>query len=886
MAFAARLGTLTEELISVTAATSSQSDPGRFKALKESSLHSLRHHNFLRTNQFDVDNHLDGIEERFRVLNRDGLADALRERLDALLKVSNKFSPETLHFLLELSEQPVQKSRLEDLDFLRGPDNDPGPQLKWEDIAKEDDWADDRELWKKVDFEDNSSDEEHVNDPSDASVKSEETSLSSIEAQYRGRPTDLIVESQGDNALKQVYDRQSWRSHSSNDAKKKPETVAVSEVQAVREVLFMLSGLENDLFSSHCEPSPKYRLQHASWESFRALSNSFSQVGRNLSILRNFTKKPQQVPLLQVFRDAVEKGLRNFNAEVAAVERRFVDIKKDTVVSLLQVLEDIKPHSQRLASLSDVVRQLEREKYPHPFRYLELLFNSAGIAQLEGDDQIYDFLGTVFFECFQVYLRPIRLWMKDGELLDGDRTFFISDSKSHLHLSQVWQSQFKLRKTPDGVLHAPSFLQPAVSKIFTTGKSVVILKHLGKHNTLEDHIAEPSLDFQTLSARGSGSFAPFSEVFNAGFESWMQSKHHAASATLRRALFESCNLWSILSNLQHVYLMVDGSRADAFAHALFNNLDLLNPRWHDRFLLTQVCHDAFGMDSHRITVVAVEEQVHDDIVTARKSVRKCLPAVRVRYRMPWPVRIILSEESIAHYQAIFTLLLQNRRATYVLQKHRLGSEGTSNISDEQATYYGLRSKLLWFCNSLQTYLSGLVLAPLIDQVKGDLLLAEDVDSMISTHSTFAKHILDAACLGSKLDPIRECMLDIMDLAIRLEDARSLEAKHEAEETQELSRLSLSTPMNVSQLGRSGKYVEISEEEDESFLSEQGKSAPALGMDKSYAEILAEIRAQLDRHLGFICGGLRGVARASGNAAAGKWDTLAEMLEAGIQENTW
>lgn len=865
-----------------------QRDPTALKAWKDSSLQSLRQHNFLRTNQFDVERQLDGLEERFRVLNRDGLADALRGSLDALSTVSNKFTPETLHFLLELSDQPVQKTRLEDVRLLQQAAANPGQGLRWEDIAKEDDLTSDRDLWERPDFRDDSSEDELVDVSSDVSVRSEDTSPSSIEAQYRRRATDLVVESQDDHALEKVRLGQAWRTTLAANPRRSlnaKDSVLMSELQAVREVLFMLRGLRNDLFDSKYRPAGTGRLQHASSDAFQALLGRFSHAGHNLQVLREFTRKQQHVPLLQVFQGSVENRLRDFDARLARIETELVDIKGNTVVSLLKVFEDTRPYLAPLVSLCAIVETLEKERYSHPFRYLELLYDTATVSQLEGDEPVYESLGTIFLECFMVYIRPIRRWMQDGELTEGDKTFFISQVRSQLPLSRVWHEQFALRKTADGVLHAPRFLQPAVNKIFETGKSVVILRHLGKRDVSIQQMPEPPLDFRTLAASEFGNFAPFSEIFSAGFDKWMESKHHSAAATLREVLFESCGLWSVLSDLEYIYLMADGSRSDTFAHALFNNLDLLNPRWHDRLLLTQSFQDAFGpvLSSNRINI-SVSETTDKDIVAGPRSVRDFLPAIHVEYRMLWPIRIVLSEESLSHYHAVFTLLLQIRQAVYALQKCRLLSDGLSELVEEQAVYYGIRSKLLWFFGSLQSYLSTIVLATLSNQLKDDLRQTQDVDSMIAAHSAFAKKLRDAACLGSKLGPIRECMLDIMDLAMHLEEARMAEAERQAEESQELSRLSMSAFGRPS-AGRSERYMEINEEEDQTFLAEQDRGILTLAQ-KPYDEILTEIRTQLDRHLKFICGGLRGVARASADDASGRWDILAEMLEVGVKENPW
>ncbi|KAI0167011.1 Spc98 family-domain-containing protein [Hypoxylon sp. FL1284] len=886
MAFAATLGALTEELVQVITSTSSQSDPNRFNVLRESSLRKLRHHNFLRTNQFVVEEKLDGFEEHFRVVNRDGLADALRERLDALSRISTKWTPDILHLLLQLEDQPIKKSKLTDLDLLNESDQDSGPPLKWDDIAKEEGWDQDRDLWRNVNFERGSSGDDDFESVSDLSSEAENTSLSSVEARYQKTPADYLVESVDESRLDQVRETQLWRNAvTPKDATGRSLKISVPESHVVREVLFMLNGLESTLFDTQGVPSLQYQLNNTSWDVYKALLGSFGEAGRQLSILREFAKATQHIPLLQAFREAVERRLRSFDREISNLQARYVDIQQDVVISLARVLNDVKPHLQPLTCLSDIIQRLQQSRYPRPFHYLELLFEVAGVSQLEGNDVVYEFIATLFFECFQVYLRSIRLWMESGELIDGDKTFFISSSPTQIPLSQVWTDQFTLRKTSDGILYAPRFLQPAASKILTTGKSVVVLKLLGKYQAAGTSVPEHPLHADGDFKSRYGLFEPFSEVFNHAFETWMQSKHHAASTTLQRTLYDSCSLLSVLSALERIYLMSDGACSDMFAFAIFNNIDVLNANWHDRFNLTSLAHDAFGniANAHRISVSVLADGLADNITEIRRSVRKGLPSVRIIYRLSWPVRMVLTDESLAQYQAVFTFLLQLRRASSVLHKYRLVSDsvaGTSIASSEQAMYYGLRSKFLWFCNTLQSYLSTLVLGPLTAQLRVNLQRADDVSDMIAAHSTFTKQMISEMCLSSKLDPIRQCILDLFDVVIRLQDARQLESEREQEETQELSRLSfMSSPMKQG----SRRYMKSGEEEDETFLLEQDRSSMMQDREKTFAEVLGKARADSDRHLRFICSGLRGVARASGDTASGKWDTLAEMLEIGVQE---
>ncbi|KAI0457881.1 Spc97/Spc98 family protein [Xylaria acuta] len=878
MAFSAQLGSLTDELIEVITSTATQTDHARFDVLRESSLRNLRQHSFLRTNQFEVYSALDGYEERFRVLNRDGLADALRDRLDALALCSNKWTPDVLDLLLRLADQPVQKSNIDDLSLLKKPDENPEPRLKWSDIAKEDGWDEDGELWRNADFGGYSSDDDYVDYETDASARSEDTSLSSIEARYRKRPADYIESLQSPLDLNEIRKSQAWR-------RQKPvmnsiirsQKIPITEIQAIREILFMLGGLENGLFDRQEKPSPDIQLTHASGQIFRSLLVSANDAGRRLSLLRQYVKQQQEIPLLQVFQATIQSRLGSFDNIIGSMQAHYTSTNQDLVASIMKLLNDLDPHYSPLKSLAETIEQLERSKNSQPFHFLELLFDSAQTLQLEGDKSAYRFTSQIFFECFAVYLRPIRRWMQSGELIDGDKTFFISRSLLDVARSQVWVDQFKLKRTSQGSLFAPRFLQPAVSKIFTTGKSIVVLKLLGKHWPIQDKELDgvTQVDMSAVSE-----LIPFSEIFKDMFDQWMQGKHHAASATLKQALFQTYNFWSDLDMLQHIYLMTDGSRSEQFANAVFNNIDLFNVDWHDRFNLTEMAREAFDglIESHRLNVSTSWNSSASDVKNVRRTVREGLPSIHITYRLPWLTRIVITDESLDHYQLVFTFLLQLRRASKVLTGHRMLSDGLI-YTVEQEIFYGLRSRLLWFCNTLQSYLSTLVLGPLVGSFREQMRQAEDIDQMLTSHSTFTKQMVDDACLGGKLDPIRQGILDILDLAIRLRDARQTELERKANELQELSGLSV-----MSSPGEKGpnRYIKTSEEEDETFLGEQDKGPAVQDIETPYSQILGETRSALDRHLKFICGGLRGVARASSSEAASKWDILAEMLEVGIQ----
>ncbi|KAK2004563.1 Spc97/Spc98 family protein [Colletotrichum falcatum] len=889
MAFAAKLGALTDELVEVITSTPDKRiSRERFNVLRESSLRSLRYHSFLRTNQFDVESQLVGLEERFRVHHREGLADAFKERLDALSQFRTKWHPDILHFLLELADRPTQKTRLSDLELLKEPEEDTEPPLRWEDIAKEDGWHEDADIWKSIDYSDNSGDE-YGELGSETSSESDDTSLATLDALPGRRPEDFEITPSDEAALKEVQNGQAWRTEAKTASSARQHKVPITEFQAAREALFMLQGLPTTLFLKDGLPDPAYQILSVAWDTYKALITCFAESGRQLFLLRSFSKRAQTAPLFQVFRDNVLASLHSLDKKISAIQGRLAVAREDTVISMAALFEELRPHLEPLKSLSEIVRQLYEPANGGAFRFLELIYDEIGIAQLSGLDKTYEFLGRIFFNCFQVYLRPIRLWMSEGQLVPGDKVFFVSESPTQVPLRQVWQEQFKLRRTSDGVLHAPSFLQPSVGKVFTAGKSIVVLKHLGKFESLRElwDEEEPPLTFDTICPPGL-ELAPFAELFTSAFNLWMQSKYHATSEALKQALFDSCGLEANIKALQQLYLMADGAAADAFCKGIFARLDALRPDWHDRYSLSGLAQEAFSsrVDASRVFVSVRLEGQKKSVVAARDLIRTALPEVLLQYRLPWPVQLVVTEDTIAQYQAVFTLLMQIRRAVGLIQRNRILDELASrrDIWGNRTLYYLLRSRLMWFCNCLQTYLATLVLAPYTENLYRSLRQAYDVDAMIGLHATFMKQVVDAACLGKKLDPIRGGILDIMDLAARLEDAQSASVAEEAEEAQELSRLStMSSPMKASP--RQRKPAVYAEDSDDDGAMESGDRSKrsAINAGKGYHECLREIKTDFERHLRFVCGGLRGVARASSDEAAVKWDLLAEMLEVGVKE---
>lgn len=913
MAHIAKLGVLTDELVSLLTSTTAKSDPRRFFPYRETALRTLRSNNYPRTNQFDVQSQLEGLEEKFRVYNEDPLADALKERLDEVAKKDIKWAPEILHLLLELSNKPVTNSKLEDLDFLIEPDPDTGPPLKWEDLVAEDPLLQERSVWKNIDFGAESSDDDGglENSQSDLSGVTDTTVQSSVDEDFN-RPThDYMVDNVDRDGLEKLRLAQFWKkTFSVNGVKLETVKKPITELQTIREIIFMLSGLPTSLFEfddAHptlITPSKGYALKHASNDALDKLLQQFADQGSAIMTLRLWLKRRQSIPLLQVFQSSIGDSLLNLDARLSAIQERFVPMSGDVVVSFLIVQTELFSSLRQLIRLSDITKTLDRDKYAHAFRYLELLYDETCVSQMAGDEETYSFMGKIFLKCFEVYLRPMRIWMEDGDLTKDDKVFFVSEVPGEVDLTTLWNSRFKIRKTQNGILHAPKFLHAVASKIFTTGKTVVVLKHLNQFESLQAlrSNVEQRLDFESVCKPSFLQLAPFPELFDVAFDKWVQSKHHYTSSVLRKILFDSCGLHISLDALSHLYLLADGTSASNFTNTIFDKLDTLNASWNDRFNLTELAQSSFGSTSsissdHIRTSTLSLPRKFNDVAECRKSV-KILQVVELRYRLSWPIQIILTSTAITSYQKIFTFLFQIRRSSHILTRQRLLTYtlNTTSGTDERALYYALRSRLLWFSQTIYYYLTSLVIEPNSKVMREKLRNAEDVDTMISVHEDYIKTMSDQALLGRKLELIHRNILKILDLSIKLGDAQAANAiaTKDAEEEQRemmnrsMASLGLHTPQrkrpvkfsistNRAPDGDSSEDDEVGDV-DLSILS----STYDKDEDELYADMLRKMKVEFDRLVRFVASGLRGVARAGTGEEGRSWDVLGVMLESGLE----
>ncbi|KAH0547810.1 hypothetical protein FGG08_000067 [Glutinoglossum americanum] len=909
MSHPTQLGALSDQLITLITGISEQDDPQNFNLCRTFTLRSFRNHKFGRTNQFDVKRSLDGLEEKFCIFNSEDLADALRDRLNELSRTSNEFIPEVLSLILHLSDQPLIKSNLKDLEFLKPPE--PPPPLTWSDIIAGDPLTEDG-IWDNVDFAADSSDEESIGGSQELSMAAGETQSPSASDENLGDFRTFLIATDN-HGLDELRKAQFWVHQVPTKAEPTDVSLVtdgveglwlVTELQVVREVLFMLSGLPTSLFrispsNGNITWDKKYASSHSSQALFHRVLDSFAMIGVKLNGLRTWTKSKQEVLLLQTFRAGVEERLRQYNGILSNIQERFMKPEQSIVVSLVEIHAEIRHRARPLLELSMIVSKLrnDSESSLRKFQHLELLFDSACLHQMIGDEQVFQFVARLFFECFQTYLKPIGIWMKEGDIQGHDNTFFIAvaETAADVNLGSIWHDQYILRQDGDGRIQAPKFLHAAASKIFTTGKSVVFLKQLGGYDGPITSGDEPKLDFQAVyQSNGLDSLAPFSELFDTAFDNWIKSKHQKSSQILRERLFSDCGLWRSLDALEYVYFLRDGALFGSISATLFEKIDRGKEAWNDQFLLTEMVQSVFGslkcVDPKKLSVRS-QPGKYGDIHSRRRSV-KILGSISIAYSLPWPIANVVKRDSFPVYQRIFTFLLQVRRAMQIVERLRLLKDGSgSSISHddddgEAELYYALRHRLLWFSNTIYTYLTTLVLIPHTAKMRQQLSAAEDMDAIIRVHGNYVARLEDQCLLSPKLAPIYQAIISLLDLAILLSDAHAIYAGEKLFDTTNRSiSIHVSQLPVASQLRHRRRKAKKSHDDTDSssssdeFSAEEADTSYISFQETAYGERLRKMREQFERLCGFASAGLRGVARAGGEPC---WEMLAEELEWGTR----
>ncbi|KAJ5804138.1 uncharacterized protein N7518_000441 [Penicillium psychrosexuale] len=867
MALAADLSTLIDSLItSVAKISPNHKGSARVQSLKRRVQGALRTGSHTRTDQFAVAKQLEGLQEKFQILNRDELAEALHARLAELESDRMPWLPEILSLLLQLSDRPALLSTVK-----RPKERAKAPEAKetlsWSNLDAAGTAFSDEEIWEQVDFAGDSSDDDFSSVASDVSLpKDRPQSATTVDEGYI-IPDDVFVSEEDGDLVASIEKAQFWRAENHHSLPQAEATTSrlITESQLARETIFMLQGLPTSIYvrlDDDFGVDRRYTLAHSSSEALSSLLQCFIEIGAKLNDVRYFTKLPQTIPYMQTFCRSLEERLLEFDRVLSQVQCKY--LSPGSTVSLIQLLVDVRQHSHELALLADMIANLERNSNDQPMCCLDSLYNLVCMLEALGDESSSQRLAELFFMCFKTYSSSIRLWMETGQVDASDSTFFVRTNRENGDPRTLWHDWFVL-DTGHRQQRIPQFLEAGVQKVFTAGKSMVFLRHLNAPPDIE------AMKFEDFYCQDSSLLLSFPALVESAFEKLVDVDHSLSASLLRTELDQQCGLWTSLDALQHVYLAKDMSAISIVDAKIFELIDR-GRSWDDRFLLTEISRTAFSS----ISVIDVSRLLLRPASTSLRVSQNdhrtvgILEAISIDYGLPWPIANIITEDAIQAYQRISTFLMQIRRAKYAIVKQRIRDARIIAPDEKDTLVHALHHNMLWVLDLIYGHLTYLVITTTTQSLHKDLSGAQDVDAMIAAHQSYMSS-LEAQCLLSEdLSHIHDAIIHFLDLCVHFAD---LQAAHLLGDEDQY----LENPKALRTKKKPEEEFESDDDEDDddNEAYDHEHTLTVSFRDSTYSQQLKTVNHQFNHLTTFVTDGLKSLARADGLQS---WDILADRLE--------
>ena len=874
MASTTAIRSLTDELVTLLVPTSIA--PVKLRRAKDTFSRKLRHHAYGRTNQFEVSGRLDGLQERFLVSNNEDLEAAFHDRLKELesaedYSICQKWLPDVLHLLLELSDDPTNKTKLANYSRQKSFFKEE-PKLKWAEVEADDPIDRRDQIWRRPSFSDLSSEADEF-----------ETTRSSSPTTVEGIEKPLSHDSYFINELANDSERSEHTSHQQAKASPDDEPV-VSEQHLLREVLFMLRCVPTNTFKkrgSTFEINRNVYTGRVSDETVRELLISLVAIGEQALFVRQWLGKPQNFSFIQTMQTGIEGILQEFDAAVSSLESRLLNPSWLKLATLAVLHDDIKESSLSLDTVAGFVRQTERHSIDE-IGSLELLYELTCSEQVAGSHRAVQHLWPLFLNAFQSYLVPLTRWIESGEIDSHQHPTFVGSLKDAPNPSHLWLGWYAM-DDGNGPTRVPKFLRRAAKRIFTVGKMRAFLGHLSSSNQLQPAERTRGFLLKPLKSIDLTTLAPLTDSFGSAIDSALRPCEVACSTMLRDKLGNECGLWRWLDAAEHVFFAKYGHLADTLEARIFEKLDKGSPTWNDKYLLQDLLESIYAIPGAVIVDVGqirinVKHLGRARLERQRRSVA-ILENLSFDYLPPWPVANIIPNGSRNSYRRVALFLMQIRRARFSLERQCHEAVMTRSLDMNHGDHclaQKTHCNLLHFVNVLYDHLTSLVINSTTLQMRKKLSQAVDIDEMIQVHENYMVDLEEGCLVAKRIAPVRVAIVAVLDLCIRFSDVVTTPSQtrlpdHEA-------RSFVSAVSRPQRRHRGGNSVADSSEEDEDEEDEaqEGFSTFVTFDEATYQGHLKDIKQQLKRHHGFIVAGLSSMARVAKDGTA--WEILAGRLE--------
>ncbi|KAK5106362.1 hypothetical protein LTS08_000480 [Lithohypha guttulata] len=849
---AATLATINTWLdqLSISIVKQSTSSKQETRRLQDSFRRRIKKHTAARTNQFEVINRLDGLEEKFQILSLDNLSDALRQRRNELKDFEYNWLPDALDLLLHLAGDPAHSKNLLEL-YQKPLRVGTPPPLRWIDLQAESPIDKHSRLWRVPDFHD-------VNDPGllddgvDPDYSTAKTSpLHDAKEVEIAQDIDSLLHTVDDETLN-LYGTVSDCDQSIDQ---------ITEELFIRESMFFLRGYSNRIFTSvrgRYELNSTIQVRGLPHKTLRSIFTQFSLVRTDLDFVLTWIASLTHDTYIAAMKDATEKVILHCYRAIDELQQNFTDSSTTTVASITPVVLYLPEVSTDITAIADFLRQ---DGNDDAISCLENLYQAVWTSQVCGNVRVFQCLSSILFPTLHVYLQPIWTWLNYGQLETS--TFFVVSHQPISKLYTLWHDYYSLEIT--GRQRPSSFLMNISGQILACGKTSAFLRQLRTNDRLEypgavNELAGFMQDIQPDISR------PFSASFE---ESWNQYVHfllQSRTLELKAVLDTTCGYGQALDTIAQLYLQQDTTFVNEIERKLFNRIDHLMDSWNDRFQLRDMLEEAFNAGGSRHIVDSIlihSTYTSSRAMQSRRTSVEILSSVAFEYVLPWSLANIVDAAAMATYQRIALVLTQIKRAKYCIERTGYISVTTVPLMEsatelDQRRAQALAFALLSFVNTIYDHFTTTIIWPLAKQMRINMHESVTIDEMIQTHRIYISRLAHACLAAPKVKALKQSVVAILDLCIHFSDlvSNSTNTEH-ANPDFEVS--SFRSAQSKNRRLRADQHDSDPEDEDQNHFDGYS-SFIVLDGDTSVVKELHKVKLNFEKQVKVLVAGLKGVRK--------------------------
>ncbi|RWS29834.1 gamma-tubulin complex component 2-like protein [Leptotrombidium deliense] len=381
-----------------------------------------------------------------------------------------------------------------------------------------------------------------------------------------------------------------------------------------------------------------------------------------------------------------------------------------------------------------------------------------------GNMKASQFITKVTADTAKPYLNILDKWITEGCIDDPHKEFFIEDygcSKEEdlaidCYDDSFWENRYSILSS-----RMPVFLSRFADKILKTGKYLSVIKQCGKELSDVPFLGEP-LSY-TVEDR------VYAEKIDAAYT--------FASKQLLHLLLDECKLVSHLNSIKNYFFMDRGDFIvqfmDMAEDELIKEIDNIIPTRLESLLelavRTSVLHtnphnDNLGIELLDTSVLnqlsaimskgSEGPSIDDYLSMSDPTVLRGYEALAFKYKVEWPLSLILHRESLGCYQLLFRHMFYcrfvERQLEIVWKVNKTAKSQTLKNLNNYAEAFCLRQKMLNFVQNLEYYMMFEVLEPrfhvFLEKVHTKV---NSVDDMIKEHTSFYEGISRDCMLTQK-----------------------------------------------------------------------------------------------------------------------------------------